>query len=589
MSVDEIQSVPCLYADSFSFSQPIQDHYELAEKCVQEKNMTHALYYFQLAADEGNVLAMFRLASCYAEGNGVAKNMVVAVHWYVLAAERGDVAAARELGKYYYLHTSETQLAYHWLQCAAENDDVEAAWMLGCYFLEKFHLDNVGVDQAAYWLRKAAEQGHPAAMFSLSYLLRKHKNESDASLHWTILAAERGNRMALIELVNRNVFPALDQEDLSSKNDKRLVEAVRFCHEGVTHTDNVWFMRYLSYFYAYGYGVSQDMDAAIYWCLQAVNKADASAQCTLGDWFFEGKALPEDKIRAFHLYTLAANQEYAPAQFKLGKMYAEANGVEQDEVKALQAFNIARKMFRRSMNSIFKTEALAEILRYFREKAAQGNLEAQYYLARCLDGGKDFPKDRAEAIRIYRELAEKGFAKAQYRLGRCYAEGKSVIRNDAEAVRWYQQAADQNFVKAITELAWRYYDGRTFVRDRVAAVTLFQRVSDQGSTSALCGLGYCLLNGGDGVMQDMAQGVHLLRMAVNVPYSMQIGFGSNMRYKSMSQRILKDFDTENPLQPGLGKKALYNATFYGLYLESQFMRPWSVHDGNKPRSIYVRP
>ena len=79
-----------------------------------------------------------------------------------------------------------------------------------------------------------------------------------------------------------------------------------------------------------------------------------------------------------------------------------------------------------------------------RERAEQGDAEAQFRLGRMYDHGVDVPKDPAETVRWYRLAAEQGDADAQYNLGVSYANGRGVPQNDVQAHMWFNLAASRS-------------------------------------------------------------------------------------------------------------------------------------------------
>lgn len=63
-----------------------------------------------------------------------------------------------------------------------------------------------------------------------------------------------------------------------------------------------------------------------------------------------------------------------------------------------------------------------------KNKAEQGNAEAQYNLAVCYDSEYGVEKNVEEAVKWYRKSAEQGYARAQHNLGICYYNGDGVFR-----------------------------------------------------------------------------------------------------------------------------------------------------------------
>lgn len=56
-----------------------------------------AFYWFEKAAENGSVEAMYNLGQCYELGNGIPRNKKKAIHWYTLAADNGDEDALEKL------------------------------------------------------------------------------------------------------------------------------------------------------------------------------------------------------------------------------------------------------------------------------------------------------------------------------------------------------------------------------------------------------------------------------------------------------------------------------------------------------------
>ena len=88
--------------------------------------------------------------------------------------------------------------------------------------------------------------------------------------------------------------------------------------------------------------------------------------------------------------------------------------------------------------SEYTPEQIAE----WKERAENGDPEAQYYLGRVYHGN-GVPEDDKEAVKWYRKAAEQGNAAAQWLLGYAYDYGKGVPEDSKEAAKWYLKAALQ--------------------------------------------------------------------------------------------------------------------------------------------------
>ena len=55
-----------------------------------EQDLSEAVKWFRLAAEQGYAPAQFNLGASYNNGEGVAENKDEAIKWFRLAAEQGD-------------------------------------------------------------------------------------------------------------------------------------------------------------------------------------------------------------------------------------------------------------------------------------------------------------------------------------------------------------------------------------------------------------------------------------------------------------------------------------------------------------------
>ena len=123
-----------------------------------------------------------------------------------------------------------------------------------------------------------------------------------------------------------------------------------------------------------------------------------------------------------------------------------------------------------------------------RERAEQGDAEAQNELGSRYYEGRGVPRDYAEAETWVRRAADQGHARGQYNLGLMYFRGRGVAQNEAEAVKWYRRAAEQGFVAAQVGLGYMYEYGAGVPQDLVLAhmwVSLGAAGSTDGVVSRL--------------------------------------------------------------------------------------------------------
>ena len=148
--------------------------YNLAE-CLHNgdgvpQDYVQAAALYRRAADQRHVGAMFKLALCFRDGRGVRESPTDAVQWYLRAAEDGHIAAMNNLAYSFEKGrgvAQNWQQALHWYRRAAEAGNVDSMSNLGnCY------LNGWGVAQdygeAVAWYQRAAERGNANAVYGLA-------------------------------------------------------------------------------------------------------------------------------------------------------------------------------------------------------------------------------------------------------------------------------------------------------------------------------------------------------------------------------------------------------------------------------------
>ena len=172
--------------------------------CVPIDN-EKAVFWYRKAAEQGNSSAQYSLGRMFDYGCGVPEDKQEAAIWYRKAAEQGDGTAQNDLGVMYLtgegVPEDKTQAAF-WFRKAAEQGIATAQNNLGVRYLNG---DGIPEDkaQAAFWFRKAAEQGLAAAQFNLGVRCFKGEGvpeDKSEAVSWFQKAAEQGLEEAQINL-----------------------------------------------------------------------------------------------------------------------------------------------------------------------------------------------------------------------------------------------------------------------------------------------------------------------------------------------------------------------------------------------------
>lgn len=210
--------------------------------------------------------------------------------------------------------------------------------------------------------------------------------------------------------------------------------------------------------YFWGEGIREDKREAVKWYLLAAGQGDAEAQRILGDCYSWGEGIREDKSEAVKWYRLAAEQGNAEAQWRLGACYYFGTGIREDKQEAMKWYRLA---------------------------AEQGNAKAQWILGGCYFGGEGIREDKQEAVKWFRLAAEQEDAEAQWMLGDCYFFGHGVGKNKREAVNWYFLSAKKGNAEAQRRLGACFYFGHGVAKNRQEAIRWYRLAAEQGNSVAI--------------------------------------------------------------------------------------------------------
>ena len=220
--------------------------------------------------------------------------------------------------------------------------------------------------------------------------------------------------------------------------------------------------------YFWGEGIREDKSEAVKWYRLAAEQGDAEAQRILGACYYFGTGIREDKREAVKWYRLAAEQKNSAAQWMLGVCYYVGEGIREDKREAVKWFRLA---------------------------AEQEDAEAQWMLGDCYYFGTGIREDKQEAVKWYRLAAEQKNSAAQKELGNCYYVGEGIREDKQEAVKWFRLAAEQEDAEAQRMLGVCYYFGEGIREDKQEAVKWFRLAAEQGDAAAQRMLGDCYFFG----------------------------------------------------------------------------------------------
>ncbi|HKQ36542.1 MAG TPA: tetratricopeptide repeat-containing serine protease family protein [Verrucomicrobiae bacterium] len=139
-----------------------------------------------------------------------------------------------------------------------------------------------------------------------------------------------------------------------------------------------------------------------------------------------------------------------------------------------------------------------------KDRAEQGDAEAQYNLGLMYDMGIGAPKNYSESGKWYAKAAAAGIAEAQFQLAvRYYEHAKQAKENYVKAFSIFYKAALQGMAEAQYNVALMYQLGRGVPTNRVEAYKWYIISSAQGYTKSLAARENLA---GDLAAKDIAEG-----------------------------------------------------------------------------------
>ena len=237
-----------------------------------------------------------------------------------------------------------------------------------------------------------------------------------------------------------------------------------------------------------------DVERAVSCFKKSAEFGNAKAQRMLGDCYYVGEGIREDKQEAVKWFRLAAEQGDAETQWRLGACYYVGEGIREDKQEAVKWFRLAAEQgdaaAQRMLGACYYVgegirEDKREAVKWFRLAADQGDAEAQRGLGDCYYVGEGIREDKREAVKWFRLAAEQEDAAAQWMLGDCYFFGHGVGKNKREAVNWYFLSAKKGNAEAQRRLGACFYFGHGVAKNRQEAIRWYRLAAEQGNSVAI--------------------------------------------------------------------------------------------------------
>lgn len=402
--------------------------------------LPEAVRLLEQAVAAGAVNARYRLGRLLYEGDGIPRDLARGIAMLEEAAARDNPSALVYLG--YQIATGgeglphDDRRAFDYTLRAAEMGLDFAENELGRYFE-----NGVGVakdiGKAAFWYRRAFEQGEPNAAYNLAMLARDGHVPDITSRDLREMfryAAEAGIPAA------QGQYGLALRQGLGGPRD--VAASLRWLRMAAEGGDANGQNRYGMILFN-GDGVPADPAAGMDWLEKAVAQDFPAAINNFSTYLAAGRGRPADQPRALALITRAAEAGITRSQFRLGLWYETGYaGTPKDLPRAIGWFQRAAESG--SGNGAFKYAAHLEAgigikadqaaaLHWYRIAADRKNGDALFLLARYYFNGEGVPQDPAAAIALLRRAAQVGHPEGLFVYGDFLARGQGVTMDAVAA------------------------------------------------------------------------------------------------------------------------------------------------------------
>ncbi len=252
--------------------------HSLPKRCLLQRQ-SHFDQSIVVKAEQGDYSAQYQLGMALFLGGGLPKDESQAFQWFQSAAKAGHVRAQVMLAAAY-LHGVGTNLskkdAAYWFQKAADQDDDDARFALALMMWRGEGIDQ-DQDRAKRLLVDLAGNNNASAQGLLGELLLSQAQGDDLKMQeaitWFKRAVDNGMQEANYFLILAHI-QASPSEPVAAQDVMWLTEGA---HQGEVRKQYL-----LGMMYRYGVGVTRNLEMAKDWLSQAAQGGDESAQILLG-------------------------------------------------------------------------------------------------------------------------------------------------------------------------------------------------------------------------------------------------------------------------------------------------------------------
>lgn len=352
---------------------------------------------------------------------------------------------------------------------------------------------------AAYWYRKAAEQGNAAAQFNLG-ACHEYGWGTTKSL---ILAYERYAQAAGQQLVQAAVRQAeLLYTGIPDEEDgKRILPGIpadrpRALNLLRRYPDSPAACKSLAKLLLSDRKDRIAHGVEIRSLLEKCNRfpaPDPEAMLLLATVLQDGIGGNYDQKRAADLLEKTAKTGHPEGMFRYGLLLEHGHGIKPDPAAAIALYRQAAEkkspggmtqLARHLKSGFFVPADLQKAFQLFKKAADRKYPPAFAEVGDCWCHGIGTAQSEEAAFIWYIRGAELGDPDAQLKAGECYRLGKGITADPAGAIYWYRQAAQQEHPEALRRLGEALLSGYGVKKNQETGIRFLQKAAQLGDREA---------------------------------------------------------------------------------------------------------
>lgn len=440
------------------------------------------------AAGAGDTRAMKSLAQLYST-NADTNGAQAAAYWFEKAAQKGDINSMALLGGMLLNGQGVPQnvdrgLGY--LNQAASQGSSQALLFLGRAYRDGVSVPR-NVQKGMDYINQAAARGEPGAII----------DQADAAATGVGAPYNPAKAVALYQQAagfdQRAAYVGLGEAYASGRGVPQNDSTAFDYYKKAADLGSTVGMRRLAEMYQNGRGAMQDYNEAVRYAKMAADAGDIAAMGMLGEIYAVGMGVPRDTGQAYGWYEKAARMGHVPSMFKLSMLMSDSDP-RQSEYWLNEAARREPRRIRQMARAYEKGEgvmrSMPKAMALYQRAASMGDRQAVTRIAQ-LTRVPGRPKDPAAAFALYQRGAKAGDTAAMIQLADAYDRGFGVEENDEESANWLKKAAGAGNTDAMVVLGKK----AALSADAKGSIDWYKKAAEAGSAEGQYQIGLAYAQG----------------------------------------------------------------------------------------------